>query len=236
LWGYVERESFVGRRLVASKLQQSLSSSAQYTVCEEADVTDLVKIRKKEKGPAMKQGVKLTFLPFVMKAVVEALQEFPRLNAELNGDEIVVKKYFNFGVAVDTGKKLLVPVVKGVDKKSMLSIAKEIEKLAKKCVDGSVNSMDLKGGSFTITSIGSLGGLFFTPILNSPEVAILGLGRIRELPRVMETVMKVVKPRMVLPLSLTVDHRVVDGAEAVRFLVKVRDLLEDPDRLLVEMG
>src|SRR3989344_3595045 len=173
--------------------------------------------QRKEKKKAEQKKIKLTYLQYIVKAVIESMKKHPLLNAEFDAanEDIIVKKYYNIGIAVDTGDGLVVPVVKGADKKDIFSIAQEIEKLEKKEKDKKLDLMDMKGGTFTITNIGVLGGTFFTPILNSPEVAILGLGRLMDKAVVKDGKIVV---RKILPLSLTFDHRVVDGAEAARFV------------------
>jgi len=197
-------------------------------------VTDLYAHREKEKAKAEKMGIHLTYLPFIVKAVVAALKEHPSLNAvyDKEHEEIVLKKYYNIGIAVDTPDGLIVPNIKIADSKSILDIAKEIEDMAEKAMKRKLDLAELKGGTFTITNIGVFGGTFFTPIPNPPEVAILGVGRIRD--RVVLDEKGTPAVRKILPLSLTFDHRVLDGAEAARFMNDLKKRLEDPDLLLVE--
>jgi pyruvate dehydrogenase E2 component (dihydrolipoamide acetyltransferase) len=232
LFGYIDRIAYSGtRRAVGEHMMQSVTKIPHVTHTDNADVTELWDLRKKEKEAAEKKGIKLTFLPYIIKAVIEGLKEHPTLNAELNEEEgqIIVKKYFNIGVAVDTENGLYVPVIKGADKKSILEIAKELEELAEKARTRKINPMDLKGGSFTITNVGSTGsGIYFTPVINYPQSAILGIGIITEQAAVLDG--KVV-PRKILPLSVSFDHRVLDGAEAARFTKVVKEKLEDPKSL-----
>jgi pyruvate dehydrogenase E2 component (dihydrolipoamide acetyltransferase) len=200
---------------------------------DEADVTPLWKIREKEKKAAEKKGIKLTILPFIVKAVVAGLKEHPYLNASLNDEdeEIILKKYYNIGFATDTPEGLMVPVVKNAADKSILQLAEELTQLAEKARSRKIDLADLKGGTFTITNYGALGGIYGTPIINHPEVAILGLGKMKEMPVAKGGKIAV---RKILALALSFDHRVVDGAEAARFLNTVIARLEDPDLILLE--
>lgn len=235
LYGYIERVPVKGvRKVTARKMRESISHAAHVTHMEEADVTILAAHREKEKAGAEAKGVHLTYLPFIVKAVVAALKEHPYLNAQYDEehDEIMLKKYYNIGIAVDTPDGLIVPVVKGADQKPILQLAKEIDGLAEKAAKRQLDLAELKGGTFTITNIGVFGGTYATPIINYPEVAILGLGRIKDKAAVDENGKIVV--RKILPMSLSFDHRVLDGAEAARFTNDVKKRLEDPDLLLVE--
>jgi len=200
---------------------------------DEADITQLAALRARAKEKAAQKKIRLTYLPFVMKALVAALQEHPYLNASLDDErgEIVVKKYYNLGLAVDTGDGLMVPVVKNVRGKNIFQLAAELEELSEKARRRTIDLADLKGGTFTITNFGAMGGLFGFPIIHHPEVAILGMGKIHEKPLVVGGRIEI---RKVLPLSLSFDHRVVDGAEAVRFLNTVIQLLEEPGLILLE--
>ncbi|MEK7146167.1 MAG: dihydrolipoamide acetyltransferase family protein, partial [Patescibacteria group bacterium] len=218
MWGYVDHVPYKGmRKAIGDAMVKSAMTTAPVTQTELADITDLVALRKKEKVEAEKEGIKLTYLAYIMKALQGALEVHPMLNATLDdaNADIVVKKYYNFGFAVDTGDGLLVPVIKRVNQKKLFEIAKEIDDLAEKARSRKIDPMELKGGGFTITNIGSIGGLFATPVINHPEVAILGLGRLHEAPLVREGK---IEARWALPLSLTYDHRVIDGAEAARFM------------------
>ena len=233
MWGYVDRIPLKGiRRAIARHMVESVSHAPHVTVMDEADVSELIKLKEKEKSKAEAQGVYLTFLPFIMKACLGAIRNFPLLNSTLDeeNDEIIVKKYYNFGFAVDVdGEGLVVPVVKGVDLKSIFDIAKELKDLSDKARQKKLDLQDMRGGTFTITNFGSIGSSFATPIINYPEVSILGLGKIKEKP-VAEKGKIFVKP--ILPLSLAFDHRVLDGAYAVRFLNLLISILQNPENLL----
>ena len=191
----------------------------------EADITALEKFRQDNKEKAAKQGFKLTPLVFMIKAVVAALKKFPQFNASLdmNGDNLILKKYFHIGVAVDTPNGLVVPVIRDADKKDIFTVAKELDEVSKKGRDGKLSMTDMQGGCFSISSLGGIGGTAFTPIINAPEVAILGVS---------QSVMKSVYqkdnfvPRLILPLSLSYDHRVIDGADGARFAVYLAENLK----------
>ncbi|NIS61965.1 MAG: 2-oxo acid dehydrogenase subunit E2 [Proteobacteria bacterium] len=235
MYGYVERLPLRGmRKTIARAMVKSMYTAPHVTATDEADVTRLVALREREKGKAAEKGIHLTFLPFLIKAVVAGLEEHPYVNASLDdeNEEIVLKKYFNIGVAVDTKDGLMVPVVKNAKEKSILRLADELTKLSEKARSRTIDLADLKGGTFTITNYGAVGGIFGSPIINYPEVAILGVGKLQEKPAVMEGKIEV---RKLLPLSLSFDHRVVDGAEAARFMNTVIDHLEDPDLILLEV-
>ena len=199
-----------------------------------ADITELVQIRNKEKLNAEKKGIKLTYVPFIVKAIIEGLKGHKYVNSSIDEatEDIVLKKYFNIGIAVDTPDGLMVPVLKGADQKSIMQIAKEIMDLADKAKERKLDLMDMKGGTFTITNVGGIGGDYATPILNFPEAAILATGAIRDKPLVKNGKIEI---RKVIPLSLTFDHRIFDGAEAARFVNDVKKHLEDPDLLLIEL-
>lgn len=232
MYGYLERIPLRGmRRTIAEAMLRSVQSTAQVTATEEADATRLLALRNKLREEAARQGVRLTVLAFLVKAVARALQDHPYLNATLDdqAQEILLKKYYNVGIAVDTPDGLMVPVVKGVLDKNLIQIAKEMAELADKARSRTIDLADLQGGTFTVTNYGSVGGIFGTPIIRYPEVGILGVGRIMEKPVVMETG---IQARPFLPLSLSFDHRVVDGAEAARFLKSLIRLIEEPELLL----
>jgi len=234
LYGYVDRIPLRGvRRSIAKAMVKSKYTAPHVTTMDEADVTELWKIREKEKKAAEKKGIKLTILPFIIKAVIAGLSEHPYLNATLDdeNEEIILKKYFNIGVATDTPEGLMVPVVKNAKDKSILQIAQELTQLVEKARNRTIDLADLKGGTFTISNYGALGGIYATPIINYPEVAILGVGKIREIPVVRSGKLVV---RKILSLALSFDHRVVDGAEGARFLNTVIARLEDPDLILLE--
>ncbi|NWG03313.1 MAG: 2-oxo acid dehydrogenase subunit E2 [Syntrophaceae bacterium] len=234
LYGYVERIPLRGvRRSIAKAMVKSKYTAPHVTAMDEADVTALWKIREKEKKAAGKKGIKLTILPFIIKAVIAGLSEHPYLNASMDdeNEEIILKKYFNIGVATDTPEGLMVPVVKNAKDKSILQIADELTKLVEKARNRTIDLADLKGGTFTISNYGALGGIYATPIINYPEVAILGVGKIKDTPVVRNGKLVV---RKILSLSLSFDHRVVDGGEGARFLNTVVARLEDPDLILLE--
>jgi pyruvate dehydrogenase E2 component (dihydrolipoamide acetyltransferase) len=234
LYGYVERIPLRGvRRSIAKAMVRSKYTAPHVTAMDEADVTALWKIREKEKKAAQKKGIKLTILPFIIKAVIAGLSEHPYLNASLDdeSEEIILKKYFNIGVATDTPEGLMVAVVKNAKDKSILQIADELTQLVEKARNRSIDLADLKGGTFTISNYGALGGIYATPIINYPEVAILGVGKIKDTPVVRNGKLVV---RKILSLALSFDHRVVDGGEGARFLNTVIARLEDPDLILLE--
>lgn len=234
MYGYIERVPLKGtRKSIARHMVESAFTAPHVTHMDEADVTKLVEHREREKNIAETKGVKLTYLPFVVKAVIRALKKHPNFNSSLEEEheEIILKKYYNIGIAVDSEYGLIVPVIKGADKKSILDIAKEIIVLAEKARARKIDLADLKGGTFTITNIGSIGGTYATPIINYPEVAILATGKIFD--RLVAVNEKVVI-RKIMPLSLAFDHRVVDGADAAEFMNTLKEGLEDPDLLLME--
>lgn len=233
-YGPTERIPVRGlRRSIAKNLLMVLRTYAPVTGMEEADVTDLWELREREKGALRKQGVHLTFVPFFMKAVQHALASHPLMNASFDNEagEIVVKKYCNLGVATDTPDGLMVPVIKDVEKKTILDLASELHELTRKARDRKLKFEELKGNSFTISNYGSVGGTYATPIINYPDSAILGAGRIAERPWVKDGKIVI---RKILHLSLTFDHRVTDGADAAQFLTKVKRYLEDPALIFIE--
>ena len=200
------------------------------TYHEDADITDLEAFRVQINKENEKSGAKLTMLAFLIKACVKAMQKYPEFNSSIDGDNLVLKKYFNIGFAADTPNGLVVPVVKNADQKSVLQIAQESGELAKQARDGKLKPADMQGSCFTISSLGGIGGTYFAPIVNAPEVAILGVNK-----SAMKPVWdgKQFVPRLMLPLSLTADHRVIDGALATRFNVYVAQLLADMRRMIV---
>ncbi|WP_404408904.1 dihydrolipoamide acetyltransferase family protein [Jeotgalibacillus malaysiensis] len=228
------REKMSGmRKAIAKAMVNSKHTAPHVTLMDEVDVEKLVAHRKKFKEIALEKDVKLTFLPYVVKALVSALREYPVLNTMLDDEtqEIVQKHYYNIGIAADTEKGLVVPVVKHADRKSVFGISDEINQLAGKARDGKLSGDEMKGASCTITNIGSAGGQWFTPVINHPEVAILGIGRIAEKP-VVKNGEIVAAP--VLALSLSFDHRMIDGATAQNALNHIKRLLNDPELLLME--
>jgi pyruvate dehydrogenase E2 component (dihydrolipoamide acetyltransferase) len=221
------------RRAIAKAMVHSKQTAPHVTLMDEVDVTELVAHRKKFKEIAAEKGVKLTYLPYVVKALVAMLREFPEFNRSLDDatQEIIQKHYFNVGIAADTDKGLLVPVIKHADRKSVFAVSNEINELATKARDGKLSPQEMKGASMSITNIGSAGGQWFTPVINHPEVAILGIGRISEKP-VIKNGEIVAAP--VLALSLSFDHRMIDGAAAQNALNLLKRLLSEPELLLME--
>ncbi len=202
------------------------------TQFDEADITELELFRQGQREIADKKGVKLTPVVFLMKAIVAGLKQYPKFNSSLsvNGEELILKEYFNIGVAVDTPAGLVVPVFRDVDKKGLFELAAELAAVGKKARDGKLTGADMQGGCFTISSLGGIGGTAFTPIINAPEVAILGVSKSQTKPIYNGSEFM---PRLILPLSLSYDHRVIDGADAVRFTSFVVNLLSDIRRLLL---
>jgi pyruvate dehydrogenase E2 component (dihydrolipoamide acetyltransferase) len=234
LYGISERVPLKGlRRTIAKNLLTAHQTMVFVTIMDEADVTDLWNIREREKKVLQGKGIHLTFLPFFMKALQHSLVEHPYLNASLDGEkeEIIVKKYYNVGIAVDTPDGLMVPVIKDVDKKTVRELASEIQNLSQKAKERKIKLEEMRGSSFTISNWGHFGGTFATPVINYPDAAIMGTGRIADKPWVKEGQIVI---RKILPLSLTFDHRVTDGADAATFLSKVMRYLEDPGLLFIE--
>jgi pyruvate dehydrogenase E2 component (dihydrolipoamide acetyltransferase) len=221
------------RRRIAEGMVRSYTTAVHYTYVEQVNVTRLVKLRAEAKAVAAEQGVSLTFLPFIVKAVVHALKKYPIVNAELDeaGGRILVKKRYNIGVAAATDQGLMVPVVHGADRMSILELGREIARLGEAARTGGATREELTGGTFTISSLGQIGGVLATPIINYPEVGILGVHAIRKVPIVDDRDNIVVGHLMNLSVSL--DHRVVDGFEGANFLQEVRRYLEDPNLLLL---
>lgn len=235
MYGYIERVPLKGiRRAIAKHMVESIYTAPHVTHMDEADVTRLFNHREREKRLAEARGIKLTYLPFIMKACIAALKKHPSFNAAMDDEheEIVLKKYYNIGVAVDSENGLTVPVVKGADQKTVFAISREIQDLADRVRKREVDLGDMKGGTFTITNIGSMGGIFATPIINYPEVAILAVGRMMD--RLTVDKEGKIRIRKILPLSLAFDHRVVDGADAAEFMNTVKEMLEDVDLLMME--
>ncbi len=231
----VERIPLKGlRRVIARKMVQSKTTAPHYTYVEEVDATELVETREKMRTYAEEQGIRLTYLPFIMKAVVFGLQKFPLLNATLDDEkqEIVIKKYYNIGIAVHTPEGLTVPVVKDVDKLSILDIARQLQELSEKARQRKLALTDVQDGTFSITSLGKLGGLLATPIINYPEVAILGVHKIEDRPVVRGGEIVV---RKMMNLSISLDHRVVDGVIAAEFIAYIKRYLENPSLLFLQI-
>lgn len=221
------------RKKIAENLVRSKHNAPHFMLADEVDVTELVNFRRECKTLAHKKGIKLTYLPFIIKAVVSALKDFPTLNSMLDEEksELVLKKYYNIGVAVATNQGLIVPVMKNSDKRTIFDSAKELERLSVNAREGKIDLEDLRGGTFTITNIGSIGGLFSAPIINYPEVAILAVNKIVEKPVVKDGNIVI---RSMMYLSMSCDHRIVDGAVATLFLNRVIELIENPKVLLLE--
>jgi len=233
-YGFIDRIPLRGvRRATAKRMSESATKAAHVTHFDEADVSELAKIREELKVRADEKSVKLTFLPFIVKAVVSALKLHPILNSTLNeeNEEIIVKKYYNIGIAVDIPDGLIVPVIKLAEHKSLFELAEEIQQLAEKAKSRTLDMADLRGGTFSITNVGMIGGQYATPIINFPEIAILATLKIDDRVRADKGEMKIKK---ILPLCLSFDHRVVDGAEVARFMNDLINLLENPSLLLIE--
>ncbi|MBL9078520.1 MAG: 2-oxo acid dehydrogenase subunit E2 [Planctomycetes bacterium] len=228
-----ERMPFRGlRRKIAEAMTRSKYTATHFTYVDDIDVTELVQIRGEAKKAFADKGINITYLPFVMKAIVQAMREFPAMNSSLDEvtNELVIKKYYNFGIATDTDNGLIVPVVKDVDRKSIGELAKDIQDLAARTRDGKVTVDDLTGGTFTITNAGNIGGLFATPVINFPEVAILGVHAIKDTPVIRNGACV---PGKKMYLSVSIDHRLVDGATGARWMNVVKEHLEQPYRLLL---
>jgi 2-oxoisovalerate dehydrogenase E2 component (dihydrolipoyl transacylase) len=235
--GYEALEERIPLRGMRKAISNAMLASHLYTVrtltVDETDLSELVKLRERMKPMAEKAGVKLTYLPFIFKAVASALKAFPNVNSSLDdaAGEIVRKKYYNIGCAVDTEAGLIVPVIKDVDRKSILEIAREIVALAGKARDGKLAPDEISGSSFSVTNIGSAGSLISFPIINVPDAAIMGVHTLQERPVVRDGQ---IVARFMMYLSLSFDHRIIDGAEGARFTKHVCRLLENPDLLLLE--
>ena len=221
------------RRKVAEHMIKSKSTAAQVTHVDEVDMTEVVQLREKAKTSAEKRGVKLTYLPFIIKALIPALKQYPYLNATLDDEksEIVLKKYYNIGMATDTEQGLVVPVIKDAEHKSITQLAAEVAALSEKARAGQLALNEIQGSTFTITNVGGIGGMFATPIINYPEVAILGVHKITKRPVVKDNQIVV---RDMTYISLSFDHRVLDGAMAAHFVNTLKQYLEDPKLLLLE--
>ncbi len=220
------------KRLGGQHLHRSWITIPHVTQFDEADITDLEEFRQSKLDDANSQGIKLTLIPFLVKAVVDALQQFPEFNASLShdGESIILKKYFHIGIAVNTDDGLVVPVIKDADKKGLFDIARELGELAEKAREQKLKKDDLEGGCFTITSLGGLGGTSFTPIINAPEVAILGVSRAQMKPVYMEGELVA---RLTLPFALSYDHRVIDGVAGASFTRFLGSVLSDIRQILL---
>ncbi len=230
-FGPIERKPLSRiKKISGPNLHRNWVTIPHVTQDEDADVTDLEEFRKELNTEFGKRGIKVTMLAFLIKAAVAALKEFPDFNSSLDGDELIYKKYYNIGFAADTPGGLMVPVIKDADRKGIADLAKETSELASKARDGKLALAEMQGGTFTISSLGSIGGTYFTPIINAPEVAILGACRAAVRP-VWDGAQFV--PRLIQPLSLSYDHRVIDGASAARFAAYLAAVLADLRRALV---
>jgi pyruvate dehydrogenase E2 component (dihydrolipoamide acetyltransferase) len=233
-WGKVERVSMRGvRRKTAEHLREAWNTIPHVTQHDRADITELEHLRAKFAPRAEEAGGKMTVTAIALKVCASALKVFPQFNAsiDMEKEEIVYKQYINIGVATDTDRGLLVPVIRDVDKKNIVELAAELSQLSKKARDKKLTPEEMEGGTFTITNLGGIGGTAFTPIVNHPEVAILGLSRGRMEP---EWIDGKFEPRLILPLSLSYDHRLIDGADAARFLRWIAEAFEQPFLLSVQ--
>ena len=222
------------KKISGANLHRNWVTAPHVTQFDEADITDLEDFRKSMQADAEKRGVKLTMLAFLIKASVNALKAYPNFNSSLapDGDSLILKNYFNIGFACDTPDGLVVPVVKDVQQKDVLDIARDLGELSSKARERKLKMEEMQGGCFTISSLGGIGGTMFTPIINCPEVAILGVSRSSMQP-VWDAKTKAFEPRLILPMSLSYDHRVVDGADGARFTSHMRMMLSDVRRLLL---
>ena len=222
------------KKISGANLHRNWVTAPHVTQFDQADITDLEEFRKSMQSDAEKRGVKLTMLAFLIKASVNALKAYPNFNSSLapDGDSLILKNYFNIGFACDTPDGLVVPVVKDVQQKDVLDIARDLGELSTKARERKLKIEEMQGGCFTISSLGGIGGTMFTPIINCPEVAILGVSRSSMQP-VYDAKIKAFEPRLILPMSLSYDHRVVDGADGARFTSHMRMMLSDVRRLLL---
>jgi len=222
------------KKLSGANLHRNWVSIPHVTHFEEADITELEAFRKEQQVALEKSGLKFTLLGFLMKAAVSALKAYPNFNASLDstGTELILKKYFHIGIAVDTPNGLVVPVIRDVDQKGLIDLSEELGKVSTKARNGLLTALDMQGGCFTISSLGGIGGMAFTPIINAPEVAILGVSK-SQIRMMMANLQATASPKLMLPLSLSYDHRVIDGAEAARFMSFFAKQLSDVRRLLL---
>lgn len=227
------------RKKIAENMQMAKHIIPHFTLMDEANVTALVKMREDLKAQAEKTGVKVTYLPFVMKAFIATMREFPMFNASIDDatNEVVYKKYFNLGFAADTPNGLVVPVIKNADQKTIMQISKEISELAKKARDGKLALDDMRGATVTVTNIGSVAGTYATPIINHPEVAILGMYKIQDKPIVKKSLDGAIDIDVIKTMNYTItaDHRLIDGAVAARFLQAFMSRIENPGVLMLDM-
>ncbi len=231
----VERVPIRGvRRTISERMHRSKTTAAHFTYVEEADVSELVALRERAKALAEERGVKLTYLPFILKALVASLKEHPRLNATVDWDkgEVLLKRYYNIGIATATEQGLLVPVLKGADQKTVFELAREVEELSEKARSGKLSLHEVQDSTFTVTSLGAHGGLLATPIINHPEVAILGIHKIAKRPVVRDGQVVI---RDMMNVSLSFDHRIIDGHVGAAFTETLVSYLEDPGLLLLQV-
>ncbi|RAU23936.1 dihydrolipoyllysine-residue succinyltransferase [Paramagnetospirillum kuznetsovii] len=222
------------RKTIAGRLKEAQNTAAMLTTFNEVDMTALFDLRNQYKDQFEKRhGTKLGFMSFFVKASVAALKDWPAVNAEIDGEDLVYKKYYDIGVAVGTPQGLVVPVLRGADALSFAGVEQGIANLGKKARDGKLSMEDLMGGTFTISNGGVYGSLMSTPILNTPQSGILGMHKVQQRPMVMPD--GSIKARPMMYLALSYDHRIIDGREAVSFLVRVKECIEDPQRILLEM-
>ncbi|MBX3394111.1 MAG: 2-oxo acid dehydrogenase subunit E2 [Phycisphaerae bacterium] len=231
-WGPVRREKVAQIRKTIARQMQRAWTLPRVTHGDEADVTDLESFRKEHGSVMAEQGVKLTITAFMLKAVAGALRQYPSFNASYDdaAGEMIFKDYVHIGIAVDSPKGLMVPVLRDADRKGLMTISKEMKEIAEKARDFKLAIDDMRGGTFTVTNVGALGGTFATPMINYPEVAILGMGKLQEKPVVRDGQIVI---RKMLPLFLSFDHRVIDGADAARFCRTIINFLENPLNLLL---
>jgi len=233
-YGRVIKVPFKGiRKATSEHMLQAAAKTVPVTHMDEADITELVKVRQKMKVIAANKGIKLTYLPFIIRAILAALKEHRFVNVSLDEEnqQIILKQYYNLGIAVDTPDGLLVPVLKNADQYTIMDCALHIQTMAQHARDRELKVDDFKGSTFSITNVGSLGGTHFTPVINYPDAAILGIGRMQDRVRDVDGTFQ---NRKILPLSLTFDHRLIDGALAAKFMTTIVKHLEDPDLLLVD--
>lgn len=234
-WGPIEHEPLNKlRRVSARNLHRAWLTVPHVTQFDEADITELEEFRQSKKQEAKERGLSLTPLGFFLKACAVTIQDFPAVNSSLapDGESLIVKNYFHFGVAVDTDRGLVVPVIRDVDKKGLFDLAEELAVVSQKARDRKLRPEDLQGGTFSISSLGGIGGTAFTPIVNAPEVAILGVARAKRTP-VWDAESETFVPRLMVPLCLSYDHRVIDGADAVRFTTRLKSVLGDIRNLIL---
>ena len=233
-FGEIESQTLSRIQKISGKyLHRNWVRIPHVTQFDEADITEMESFRQANKAEAKSNGYSLTPLAFIVKAVAVALRKFPKFNASLDqsGENLILKKYFNIGIAVDTPNGLVVPVIRDVNNKTVMEIAEEMGQISVKARDGKLSPNDMKGGCFSVSSLGGIGGTAFTPIINAPEVAILGVSRSKIVPRYNHK--QEIVPSLMLPLSLSYDHRVIDGADAARFIVYLSSVLSDLKKMIL---